>query len=193
MTQPASHPLQVQADEFRQMILDDLNKGQNKIFEGLVLNIEVKKLPENIFRDYFLQGFLGKHPNPRWAAEWIGVAGNPSAEVAIVDHLGQELFLVPPLVASTSMLLNKYQIGAARVNDILNHSGNIAQNSPMQAMVFMTSALGQKTNEFVVQNTTDSIVVRWQQIFQRYGVLPPTTEATPAVSAPGEDPLFDYS
>lgn len=188
-----THPLQAQVEDMRQMIFDDLNKGQAKIFEGLVLNIEVKKLPEKIFRDYFLQGFLGNHPNPHWAAEWIGVAGSPSAEVAIIDQNGQELFLVPPLVASTSMLLNKHQIGSARINDIINHSGNLAQNSPAQAMAFMTSALGQKSQDLTGQNAIDTVMVRWQLIFQRYGVVTDTPQSQPTTLTPGEDPLFDYS
>lgn len=188
-----THPMQSQADEMRQMILDDLNKGQTKIFEGLVNNIQVKTISEKIFRDYFLPCFLGNPSSQHWVAEWIGIAGSPSAEVAVINEQGEELFLVPPMIASTSMALAQHQFGQARMNDIFAHTSNVANNSPHQAMVFMTSALGQRAPHMAGVHTLDSVIARWQAIYERYGVAKPVAAQTPEAHPPGYDPLFDYS
>jgi len=183
-----TNPLQAQATQLRQMLFEDLQKGQTKVFEGLVVNAPINRLPEHFFRDYFLQGFAGNHPNPNWVGEWISVAGSPSAEVVIVDSLsGAELFRVPAMIASTAVVLQGKSRG--RITDIFNHTGNIGQNSPLKAMAFMNSALGEKGQE--LQSTADlDTHTRWQQIFARYGLFPQTTQtSTPPA---GAEDLFEY-
>lgn len=183
--------LQTQTNELRQMVFDDLARGQNKIFEGLVDNVPVNRLPENIFRDYFLAGFLGTHRNPNWVAEWISIAGTPSTEVAIVDIAGNELFRVPAMIASMSLTLQ----GKARASiaDIFTHAGNIKKNSPTQAMAFMRSALGERAQELGQETARQAVDRRWSEIFARYGVLPAQTQ--PQASQPNNsgDDLFDFS
>lgn len=183
-----TNPLQTQTTQLRQMLFDDLNKGQTKIFEGLVVNAPINQLPEHIFRDYFLQGFAGSHPSPSWVGEWISVAGTPSAEVVIVDTVsGQELFRVPAIIASTAIMLQGKSRG--RINDIFNHTGNISQNSPLKAMVFMNTALGEKGQELQPAQELDTSV-RWRQIFARYGLVSPATAESQNNS--GAQDMFEY-
>lgn len=182
-----TNPLQTQATQLRQMLFDDLNKGQAKIFEGLVTNAPINRLPEHIFRDYFLKAFAGDHSNPNWVGEWISVAGAPSAEVSIIDSLtSQELFRVPAMIASTKLVLQGNSRG--RITDIFKHVGNIAHNSPYKAMAFMDTALNEKTQELHTAAEQDT-QTRWHQIFLRYGLVPPETVSG---SASGESDMFEY-
>lgn len=186
-----TNPLQEQVNSIRQSIMEDLHKGQSKVYEGLVLNMTVNRLPENIFRDYFLAGFMGNHPNPNWVGEWISVAGTPSAEVAIIDIAGNEIFRVPPMIASMSLLLQGKTKG--RINDVFTHMGNIKQNSPMQAVTFATQALGEKARELSPSVGSD-FGQRWAAIFRRYGVLKPASTTAPNMShQAAEEDLFDFS
>ena len=181
-----TNALQTQTNHIKEMIYEDLNKGQAKVFEGLVINAPINQIPEHVFRDYFLHGFAGNPPSAQWVAEWISVAGTPSSEVVVADSAtGQELFRVPAMIASTGMVLSGQSRG--RIADIFNHTQNISQNSPVQAMGFMNSALGEKVKELQA-SAQESVDARWQAIFARYGMA---AVQSSVVTASGDD-IFDY-
>ena len=177
--------LQQNVNEFHQVVLDDINKSQRTVFDGLVTNYQPNKLPERIFVSYFLPGFIGKNPNPNWLLEWVSIAGSPSAEVSIVDQAGVELFRVPGVLATQSVLLSGKGAG---LSDIFRHSKELA-NTLVGNTAFLMNALGQKAQEAVAgaQSVDHS---RWEFILQRYGVISQEQQST--ATATYEQDMFEF-
>lgn len=177
--------LQDNVDKVKQSIFNDLSKGQDLIFNGLVTNNPVNRLPEPIFASYFLPGFLGSNPNQGWMLEWIGIAGSPSAEVSVFDPATQqELFRVPPVLSSRNILLPSEQGG---LNDIFKRHEMMGSTLGASGANYLFNALEKKSAQAVAsyQNDTD---VRWSAILARYGYTP----ANPVTSSGSEQDMFDY-
>lgn len=181
------HQLQAKTNELRDLVLSDLSKGREIIFSGLVENVEPARIPEDVFQEYFLPGFIGRHPDPQWVGRWISVAGTPSAEVAVFNPAtGAELFRVPPFIASIHRILTGTSKG--RISDVITHGENLSKNSPAVAFNFVSQALAQKSGEFVSQ--ADQVYHgRWMAIFARYNVVPEGF-AQPGVQSDSDD-LFE--
>lgn len=177
--------LQDNVDKVKQNILKDLNKGQDLIFNGLVANVPLNRLPEPLFASYFLPGFLGNNPNQNWMLEWIGIAGSPSAEVSVFDPATQqELFRVPPVLASRNILLPREQGG---LNDIFKRHEMMGSTLGASGANYLFNALEKKSEQAVAayQNDTDA---RWVAILARYGYAPQNPIAGPS----GDEDMFDY-
>ncbi len=166
-----SNPLQQQVNTLVEDIRNDMVRCQKEIFEGLIGEYQINRLPESVFRAHFLMAFAGQPTDPNWVAKWIGIAGTPSAEVAIVDQQNNELFRVPPVIASTGVVLQGRSAG--RMKDIFSHASDLSRNSPYQAVQFMNQALGTKTQEF---GEVPESHQRWRGIFERYGLVVPQTD-----------------
>lgn len=180
--------LQERVDEIRQTIMEDLAKGQQTIFKGLVTDIQPNRLPEPIFASYFLPGFLGSNPNRNWLLEWISVAGSPSAEVSVFDPVTQqELFRVPPILASRGLLLPR---GSNDLNDIFVWHDMMKGTLGNQGTKFLFNALSHKSKQALstYENETNE---RWTNILARYGYAPTQPRADQTVSTPSDD-LFEY-
>lgn len=191
MTEPSQpvSALQAQTNEVQQMIHDDLNKGCGKIFDGLVMTPITHRLPERIFRDYFLAGFIGKHTNPRWTMEWVSVAGTPNSEVIIFDEAtDEELFRVPPLVASSNVLLGNNVRG--RFKDVFAHTMQLGANVPASGNNFMYNALNQRSAAIVESTNLDPVFQQWEVIFARYGLREEVQQQTPQQTDGGD--YFDF-
>lgn len=180
--------LQERVDRIKQAIIDDLKKGEQTIFNGLVTQIQPNRLPESIFVSYFLPGFLGTNPNQNWLLEWISIAGSPSAEVAVFDPATQqELFRVPPVLASRNILLPR---GGWDLNDIFTRHEMMKGSLGGQGTKFLFNALAHKSDQALstYQNTTND---RWAYILARYGYAPVNEQPTRSPQASGDD-LFEY-
>lgn len=131
------------------------------------------RLPENIFRDYFLPVFAGLAPMGTHYEEWISIAGAPSAEVSIVNETGV-LFNVPPLM-NTDHIKRERPEGAMPFAAIVSMAQAFRTKSGAQGENVMTK---QGIERYKASHDTkhDYSVdeKRWIDIFQRYGVLPAT-------------------
>lgn len=177
--------LQDNVDKVKQSIFNDLNRGQDLIFTGLVTNAPINRIPEPLFTSYFLPGFLGNNPNQNWMLEWIGIAGSPSSEVSVFDpSTQQELFRVPPVLSSRNILLPSEQGG---LNDIFKRHEMMGSTLGASKTNYLFNALEEKSAQAVstYKNDTD---VRWSAILTRYGYTP----ANPITSSGGEQDMFDY-
>lgn len=177
-----SNPLQQQVNTLVEDIRNDMVRCQKEIFEGLIGGYQINRLPESVFRAHFLMAFAGQPTDPNWVAKWIGIAGTPSAEVAIVDQQNNELFRVPPVIASTGVVLQGRSAG--RMKDIFNHASDLSRNSPYQAVQFMNQALGTKTQEIGEAPESHQ---RWREIFERYGLAVPQIGDSPSDATAEQD------
>lgn len=90
-----SELLRMSYQEEKEKLLDELSEKGNFLYKGLMV---YNKIPEYIFRDYFLPFFLNERQSENWVMEWISIAGSPSAPVTVMnDTMTEELFTVPPI------------------------------------------------------------------------------------------------
>jgi hypothetical protein len=178
--------LQENVNRVKETIINDLKKGQETIFNGLVVNVLPNRLPEPLFANYFLPGFLGTNPNQNWMLEWISIAGSPSSEVSVFDPATQqELFRVPPVLASRNILLPKNE---GDLGDIFKRHEMMAGSLGSSGTNYLFNALEQKSTQAIAsyQNDTDE---RWRAILARYGYAP---QNAPQTLSSSTDEMFDY-
>lgn len=173
-----------------QAIQEDSDRVGQKVFHGLLESIPVNNLPEQIFKNYFLPHFLGlgSVSNEQWIFEWVSIAGTPMSEVRIInDVTGAELFLVPPILNSNSLLMHKSE---GDIGDIFTRYDQISQNTPTSGLGFLISALNGKNQELLSSLNNTEVIQRWVSILARYGYIIPTTQGQ--VAQQQEAPLEDY-
>lgn len=181
--------LQERVDSIKQAIMEDLRKGEENVFRGLVSEVEPNRLPEPIFVNYFLPGFLGNNPNRNWLLEWISVAGSPAAEVSIFDPAtNQELFRVPPVLSSRNILLPRER---GDLGDIFSQHKLMANTLGNQGTKYLFSELERKSSEAISSYHNDTND-RWIAIMTRYGYTPVNQQSVNGSQAMGQDDLFEY-
>ena len=167
-------------------IKDDLLAGEKKIYEGIVLSPMINTIHESVFRNYYLPCFAGFVNPDNWMLNWIQVAGSPMAEVGVTNDQGQVIYQVPPLLATTKVIL-------------ANRSGSL--NDIFKRQEILKNSLGNQHNDYVFQelerkhqeldsNPLSDIAQRWEEIFTRYGV--PRSEVSSSPSTSGEDDIFQF-
>lgn len=120
-------PQMSRVDALRSMVFEDLEKGLAKVHGQLIDNPIVNRLPEHIFREYFLPCWLGKISPLNWVTEWISVAGTAASEVDIFDpKTNQILFRVPSIVMSRQLDFTK--AGRGSLSAAIAHSNNLSRN-----------------------------------------------------------------
>ena len=165
---------------------NDLDRGLSRIFDPIVTGFVPNSIPENVFVGYFLPSFIGGTQNPNWVAEWVSVAGTPSAEVSVVDIQGNILFQVPPLLSTQSL---SFGTGGIRFNHIANEA-HLRENSLAGKEGFLTAAMYEKTTQ--MQNAdTDRVSLVWNSILTRYGYVQPPPAVQPQQPSTASD-MFEY-
>lgn len=179
--------LQERVNTLKEAIEQDLRKGESMIFEGLVANVQPSRLPEPLFVSYFLPGFMGTNPNQSWMLEWISIAGSPAAEVSVFDPAtGQELFRVPPVLSSRSILLPKSE---GDLGDIFKRHEMMASSLGSAGANYLFSALEHKSTQALATYHNDTNE-RWIAILSRYGFAPQM--AAVAQQTSGAEDMFVY-
>lgn len=180
-------------------LLSEANKSKDLIHRSLVEELEVSKLPENVFRDYFLPRFASRVADPgNWLVEWISIAGTPTAPVDIVDNTGTTIFRVPAVLYTKN--ISNMQ-GGASFDDIFTryimHKNNLAQ----RGTAFITAEMKKKADSIYTDEGVSDIQKQWYSIYDRYGYLPgqansanpgnPNTVGNPTDTSEVTD-MFDY-
>lgn len=171
-----------QIQNVRSMVLADIDKSAKIVFEGLLDNPLVNRIPESLFVNYFLPHFIGQGNNPNWVMEWISIAGTAMAEVAVFkDGTNEVLFNVPSLLYTNNLFMHKR---GGDLGDIFNRFEQINNNTPQNGLAFLLTALNSKNAELMNNFNMQGANNVWLQIFQRYGLV----QATPAIgSTPTQD------
>ncbi len=147
-------------------IQDDLRNGEKKIYEGIVLKPMINSIQEAEFRNYYLPCFAGFVNPENWIINWIQVAGSPMSEVSVVDQNNQEVFRVPPLLASSKAILANR---AGNLNDIFGRQELLKNSLTANHTEYVFSQLGQKSQE-IDNNASKDAQDRWAIIFRLYGI-----------------------
>lgn len=149
---------------------EDLNpeliSSINDSFKSLVADVPVSKLPEDIFKNYFLPYFTGEKTPSRAEpvfARWVGIAGNPVAPVDIIDKNEEVLFRVPPLYDTGLMS----DLQGKTMREIFAQYNLYNNNLPQVANNFLTKALTAKSENYDSVSLKDA-EVQWKAILKRY-------------------------
>ena len=159
-------------EELNQRIIDndlrELNRAIKEISADIQASIAVAKLPEIVFKDYFLDNFkliaAGGEVDNAVTLSWIDIAGGPYAEVDIIDDAGNILFRVPPITAKPKVD-NKRMKGTSysKMATRFQEESNRLQAAGDR---FLAGALN-GIEQFVTQDSSD-YALRWANIFKRY-------------------------
>jgi hypothetical protein len=151
---------------------EQISAAINNSFNSLVANREVSKLPEEIFKSYFLPFFLGETKeaptsdrNP--LTDWISIAGTPMAEVEIISPAGEVLFAVPALY-DTDMLNIVTRSPGNSIADIAHEYELRKAVLPRAAANFLNTALLNKSEAIFKSSDEKSTSERWDEIRKRY-------------------------
>lgn len=150
------------------------------------------RIPENLFRNVFLGLFANlenQHPDAT-IQNWISIAGNPFAQVDVVEN-NKVIFTVPPIY-------DKDAVNPAAMNraEPLSHIVAIAQKLAMRSPIEGQNYIANKYNATreTVRGQADvlSNIERWNQIFERYNLpellaLEKKQSATPVAAATSND------
>lgn len=173
--------LENQMQGVRNALLAEMKKSETVVFEGLLDNPLINRIPESIFVNYFLPHFIGQGQNPNWVMEWISVAGTPMAEVAVIkDGTNEVLFNVPSLLYTNNLFMHKK---GGDLGDIFTKFDQINANLPMNGLSFLLGALNSKNQELMSNFNMEGANAVWMHIFQRYGLVAATPVAALPVAA----------
>lgn len=154
---------------------------------------DVAKLPEHIFVNVFLPFFAGD-PEPRFKVDigiWAGIAGNPFAEVEIIDNKGVGLFRVPPIYDRS--VINSESDDRVSIAHIVRSAEQMSNMSPIAGMNYLREQLAQRS---VIGDAGEKVgkhLERWKEIFKRYGREFPTAGTTQATADKVEEKAQDQA
>ena len=131
---------------------------------------KVEQVPENIFVDYFLPMFADEVEQTEEVNynTWIEkVAGRDTAPVEVVDHQGNVLFTVPPLLDSS--VIEQAQSGRNSFTRIARKYSRLKEVAAAESQIFLSKTLqGVHIAQHVSQAVIDNVKA-WNAIFVRYG------------------------
>ncbi len=170
MNQPLIIDIQSLTD-FKQEVSAFASVAQNTILNERV------KYPEQKFTHYFAPIFLGfQQPmqGQNVYTAWQAEVGSLHIEVDIVDGAGNVLFVVPPLMDTSSINLQKAEEASpTRFNQIKNEHSLDSQNFSEIATQRFYESLAQKLqNIFSFNRMNAASLQKWLLIFQYYNVSP---------------------
>lgn len=172
----------------------------DSIFDAIVVEgaKSANRLPENIFRDYFLPVFAGKTSIGKHYEEWISIAGAPTAEVAIVDATNVNVLFNVPALMNTEHIKRNRPEGALPFASIVAMAQAFNTRGPAASQNMMTSQGMERYKASHDRNHDYSpLEKRWLEIFQRYGYVPVdlgnknTAEKSQESGAVGDDEFIE--
>lgn len=165
-------------------------------FNAIVLNNDARnRMPENVFRDFFLPYFIGErdiNDANKPIARWVSFAGTPMAEVVIVDANDKELFVVPSLYDTSSVNTTKPEPGktlAEMVTDYKLHNNYL----PSVGFNYLVGEMRRRLPELVKDLPEGHTARRWHDILVRYNKIQPndTLSSTVVNANAPEDLEYD--
>jgi len=172
-----------------------MSKDMSKVHTALCIENDVVlgRVPESIFREYFLPYFAGEIPieDNTVVGQWIAIAGTPAAEVRVIDDVTrEELFRVPPIM-TTQFLDVQTRPNGMPMKDVLEQAALHRQNIPIQGERYLEAAYFQKA-QVMLKNARlpDEYQQRWGTIMQRYNKVTTVVNNIPSYQ-PADDIDYD--
>lgn len=149
-------------------ILSDITSTRDNVFEGLVTNLVVNKIPEELFFNRYLPAFMGNVTDNNWVVEWISIAGSPASSVDVFNtSTGEIIYRVPPLMASNNVLLGNDGVSFSA---IMGRYDQLSTNIPQHGTRFLNEALISKGEQ--INPSLNQTLSVWRDILARYNLLP---------------------
>lgn len=186
---------QAAEDQIKQQMIETLTLRSDQFHKQIVEDAqqEVARLPEDIFKKDFLPFFSGEQTfldRESTVALWIGIAGTPQSEVAIIDRENTELFRVPP-IADTQHLNVLTRNKGESFSDIAAISALYSNNIPVQGERYLAESIDNKLGT-LVGDTALSNKQRWDDILVRYGKGTKSQVTHKETIGQQNDDLIDY-
>ena len=166
----------------------------NRVYSDLVVSQPKGKLSEEVFVQYFLPFFSGKSPegSDKKMGEWIGVAGNATAEVDIVDQRGEVLFTVPSMMNSNALDISNRKVGDTIGEMVSNYKLREA-HIPVTGQNYINHVSAEKVERMVHRENLplSQTEQRWMSIFDRYKISTAETSGQSTVFGKTDDPAQD--
>lgn len=138
------------------------------IHKALVLDVEIKKIPESTFINEILPVLSGEVVSAEFPLLMAAVAGNPFSELDIVDDAGKILFRMPALL-ERNIISHEEASKRGSLANVLVTAEMLMNQSPVRAQNY----LEHEFNGRGVAKNRDEIInnrqVRWNEILTRYG------------------------
>lgn len=150
-----------------------MSKEADKVFTALCVENDqvLGRIPESVFRDYFLPYFSGELPlqDTTVVGTWVAIAGTPAAEVRVIDDTTQaELFRVPPLMSTRYLDVLTRPNGMA-MKAVFEQASMHRQNIPIQGERYLEAAYVHKADVMLKDaKLPEEYSRRWDEIMQRY-------------------------
>jgi hypothetical protein len=175
-------------EEMRNVIVEQARQSIDYIYDGLIANEPKNKINEQVFVNEFLPYLTGEKdldPKSNLLTTWVGIAGNASNEVDVVDNKGEILFSVPGLI-NTNLL----KIGDRHRDDSI--IARVAEYTQMQNILptvahgELMGHLDRKVTDILPSNT-GVIESRWNNILERYGKIKPSESSVKKIDDDNHD------
>lgn len=169
-------------------ILSDITSTRDNVFEGLVTNLVVNKIPEELFVNRYLPAFMGNPIDNNWVIEWISIAGSPASSVDVFSSSTEEiLYRVPPLMSSNNVLLGNDGVSFSA---IMGRYDQLSTNIPQHGTRFLNEALVSKSEQ--INPDIDNTLSVWRNILSRYNLLPSQQTIVNSNTDDSIDDFLDY-
>ncbi len=173
--------------------VEKLSLEIQELYNGLVsANDKPNVISEEDFVSGFLPYFAGEtsiKDNKDFISVWIGIAGAPSNEVAVVDKNYNELYRIPPLMNTSGIEPRTDGAYASLMEEYQNRGAQI----PALGDSFLKEEVSHISTEIeasLKRNIEDE--KRWVDIFKRYGKkLPQNIKDNTEIILEDED-ILDY-
>ena len=174
--------------------VEKLSQEIQHLYDGLVNNNDnINVISEDDFVSGFLPYFAGElniADNKDFVGLWIGIAGAPSNEVAVVDKNYNELYRVPALM-NTGNIVPRNDGAFAQLMDEYNSRGS---QIPALGDAFLkeeVTHISKDLDNSIQKNKDDE--VRWLEIFKRYHkTLPQNVRDNKEIILDDEEDVLDY-
>lgn len=160
--------LQGQINNIKDMLINEMHKKGEIIFNGLLNQPPEVTIPEELFVNYFLPCFLGNINTPSWVVEWISISGGPMAEVGVIGKNREILYVVPGILNTNNLLLSN---AGGNLSDVFARYNMITNNIPAQGTTFLNQAFDNKTKEILSNYSPLDAHRKWGIILHHYGLI----------------------
>lgn len=193
---PAPTPAGLLEKIFQEAFRDEVPQATQLSFENLVTSMERSKLPEPIFRENFLPFFTGQQrPDPQNGlyAQWIGIAGAPTAEVDVIDEEGKTVFVVPALLNTSGLQVLRSRHQGPSIMEMVSDFNDEAVGLPTVARNKFYKSLAEKGAEIITNDpATQRDQDNWRKIAEHYRIETPDQKAKAAPKNSSDDEPIGY-
>lgn len=171
------------------------NSALKKLFVTQFQGVQ-RKIPELMFKTYFLDWFAGKVKDVDGAlrVQWLNIAGSMYDPVMIVDANGKDIRRVPPLCDRdvVAVTMRKTDNKEETVGSMFEHATNAATLSANMANSQLASKLTNNYLPHEVVSAQSELVNEWRELLAYYGVGKSSEAQNTQPSAAADDSALEF-